>query len=76
MQTGDMVYYLFTDKHGVENKIPARVLSVDDEDVLISIGRYDVHSKEVSVMASTVRFSSLLSRQVPCSYEDELMAEQ
>lgn len=72
MQAADMVYYLFTDKHGVETKIPARVLSADKDKVLIRVGRYDVHTKEVSVMESAVSPSSLLSRQVPCSYEDEL----
>ena len=74
MQAGDMVYYLFTDQHGVETKIPAIVLSNVDQDIVIRIGRYDVHTKNVSVMESTVSRDSLLPRQVPCSYEDELIA--
>ena len=74
MQAGDMVYYLFTDQHGVETKIPARVVAADPQDgILIRIGRYDVHTKEVSVLESTVNPDSLANRQVACSYEDELL---
>ena len=73
MQAGDMVYYRYTDQHGVETKIPARVVAVDDDDITISIGRYDVHTKQVSVMQSSVSPQSVLLRQVPCSYEDELL---
>ena len=74
MQAGDMVYYLFTDQHGVETKIPARVISADGDEILISIGRYDVHTKQVTVLQSTVGPDHLLARRVPCSYEDELTA--
>ncbi len=74
MQAGDMVYYLFTDQHGIETKIPARVVSGGEDGILIRIGRYDVHTKQVNVMASTVGLQTLLVRQVPCSYEDELVA--
>lgn len=73
MQAGDMVYYLFTDQQGVETKIPARVITSDGTTITISIGRYDVHTKQVSVMQSTVSPHSVLQRQVPCSYEDELI---
>lgn len=75
MRAGDMVYYLFTDQQGVENKIPARVLSSHEEQIVIRIGRYDVHTKQVTVLESTVSHGSLQPRQVPCSYEDELIAQ-
>ncbi len=74
MQAGDMVYYLFTDQQGVKTKIPARVLSSADGALVIRIGRYDVHTKQVAVLESTVSQDSLQPRRVPCSYEDELIA--
>ena len=75
MQAGDMVYYLFTDQQGVENKIPAVVLSCSEAQIVIRIDRYDVHTKQVAVLESTVSQESLQPRQVPCSYEDELITQ-
>ena len=72
MQTGDMVYYLYTDKNGTPIKFAAIVLGLEDDGVAIRVGRYDVHTKEVSTFESTVSEASLQRRNVPCSYEDEL----
>lgn len=72
MQAADMVYYLYTDKHGVPLKLPAVVIGVDDNGIAIRVGRYDVHSKEVSTIESVVAAESLQPRSVPCSYEDDL----
>lgn len=72
MQAADMVYYLYTDKHGVPLKLPAVVIGVDDDGIAIRVGRYDVHSKEVSTFESVVATESLQPRSVPCSYEDDL----
>jgi hypothetical protein len=72
MQSGDMVYYLYTDKNGVPIKFAAVVIGLDDHGIAVRVGRYDVHSKEVSTFESVVSPSSLQPRSVPCSYEDEL----
>ncbi len=72
MQTGDRVYYLYTDKNGIPIKFAAIVLGLESEGILIRVGRYDVHRKEVSTFESIVSESSLQPRGVPCSYEDEL----
>ena len=72
MQAGDMVYYLYTDKNGTQIKFAALVLGLRDDAVSIRIGRYDVHSKQVSTFESVVPKASLQPRSVPCSYEDEL----
>lgn len=67
-----MVYYLYTDKNGTNIKFAAIVLSQESEGILIRVGRYDVHSKEVSTFESTVPESLIQPRSVPCAYEDEL----
>ena len=67
-----MVYYLYTGKNGTPIKFAAIVLSVATDGILIRVGRYDVHSKEVSTFESTVPESLLQPRNVPCAYEDEL----
>jgi hypothetical protein len=72
MQSGDLVYYLYTDKNGVPIKYAAVVIGLDDHGIAVRVGRYDVHSKEVSTFESVVSPSSLQPRSVPCSYEDEL----
>ena len=72
MKAGDMVYYLYTDKQGVPIKFAAVVLSIEDDGIQIRVGRYDVHSKEISTFESVVSSASLQTRSVPCSYEDEL----
>ena len=74
MQPGDMVYYLYTGKNGTPIKFAAVVLGIEDDGVAIRVGRYDVHSKEVSTFESVVSESSLQPRSVPCSYEDDLQA--
>ena len=72
MNVNDKVYYLHTNKNGTPVKFAAVVLSVEDDKVSIRVGRYDVHSKEISTFESTVPVQTLQSRSVPCSYEDEL----
>jgi len=72
MKADDRVYYQHTDKHGVPIKFAAIVLSVEDEGIKIRVGRFDVHSKEISTFESIVSSESLQPRSVPCSYEDEL----
>lgn len=72
MQAGDRVYYLYTDKNGTPIKFAAIVLGLESEGILIRVGRYDVHRKEVSTFESIVSETSLQPRNVPCSYEDEL----
>jgi hypothetical protein len=72
MKNGDMVYYLYTDKNGVPIKFAAIVIGLDDNGIAIRVGRYDVHSKEVSTFESVVAEASVQPRTVPCSYEDQL----
>ena len=72
MQSGDMVYYLNTDQNGTQVKYAAVVLAVESDGILIRVGRYDVHSKEVSTFESTVPEQALQLRSIPCSFEDEL----
>jgi hypothetical protein len=72
MKNGDKVYYLYTDKNGVPMKFAAIIIGLDDNGIAIRVGRYDVHSKEVSTFESVVSEASLQPRTVPCSYEDEL----
>lgn len=75
IESGDMVYYLYTDKHGVPIKYAAIVLAAQDDGILIRVGRYDVHTREVSSFESVVAAATLQSRSVPCSYEDELTGQ-
>ncbi len=72
MQPGDRVYYLYTGKDGTPIKYAAIVLALEDEGVLIRVGKYDVHTQEVKTLESLVAASALQPRSVPCSYEDEL----
>ena len=75
MQTGDKVYYLYTDKNGVTIKYAAIVLEQQADGVLIRVGRYDVHTREVSSFELAVSAAKLQPRSVPCSYEDELTGQ-
>jgi hypothetical protein len=75
IKPGDMVYYLYTDKHGVPIKYAAIVLAAQDDGILIRVGRYDVHTREVSSFESVVAVATLQLRSVPCSYEDELTGQ-
>ena len=72
MKDGDKVYYLYTDKNGVPIKFAAIIIGLDEHGIAIRVGRYDVHSKEVSTFESVVSEASPQQRTVPCSYEDEL----
>ena len=75
MNIDDKVYYLYTDKNGTPIKFAAVVLGLESDGVLIRVGRYDVHSKEVSTFESVVSESALQPRSVPCSYEGELQGK-
>jgi len=72
MQPGDRVYYLYTGKDGTPIKYAAIVLAIEDEGILIRVGKYDVQSQEVKTLESVVAATALQPRSVPCSYEDEL----
>ena len=76
MQPKDMVYYLHTDKNGVPIKFAAVITSIEDDGIGIRVGRYDVHSKEVSTFAAVVPAESLQVRTVPCSYEADLQTQK
>ena len=71
---GDRVYYLYTGKDGTPIKFAAVVLGLEDDGVMIRVGRYDVHTREVKTFESSVPPDLLQPRSVPCSYEDELNA--
>lgn len=75
MQSDDMVYYLYTDKNGVQIKFAAIVIALQADGILIRVGRYDVHTREVSTFESVVATATLRPRSVPCSYEDELTGQ-
>jgi hypothetical protein len=75
MQTGDMVYYLYTDKHGTPIKIAGVVLGVEPDGVLIRIGRYDVQTNKVNTLESVVPESTLKPRSIPWTFENELQAQ-
>jgi len=74
-KTGDRVYYLYTDEHNVPIKFAAIVLAQQADGILIRVGRYDVHTRDVSTFESVVARSTLRPRSVPCSYEDELTGQ-
>ena len=74
MAPGDRVYYLYPGKDGTPIKFAAVVLGLEDDGILIRVGRFDVHRQEVSTFESTVTAQSLEPRQVPCSFEDDLTA--
>ena len=74
MQPGDRVYYLYTGKDGTPIKFPAIVLGIEDDGVMIRVGRFDVHKQEVTTFESAVPADLLAPRAVPCSFENELAA--
>ena len=69
------MYYLYTDKNGVTIKYAAIVLGLQADGILIRVGRYDVHTREVSSFESVVPAVKLQPRSVPCSYEEELTGQ-
>ena len=75
MQAGDRVYYLYTDKNNVQIKFAAIVLAQQADGILIRVGRYDVHTRNISTFESVVATATLRPRSVPCSYEDELTGQ-
>ncbi len=75
MQAGDRVYYLYTDKNNVQIKFAAIVLAQQADGILIRVGRYDVHTRNISTFESVVTAATLRPRSVPCSYEDELTGQ-
>jgi hypothetical protein len=75
MNSGDMVYYLYTGKDGTPIKFAALVLGVEEEGILIRVGRFDVHSRQVSTFDSVVAADLLQPRTVPCAFEDMLQGD-
>jgi len=75
MNTNDMVYYLHTNQNGTPVKFAAIVLGQESDDILIRVGRYDVHTREVATFESVVSAATLQPRSVRCSYEDELQGQ-
>ncbi len=72
MQAGDKVYYLYTDRNGTPIKVAGVVLGIEDDGVLIRIGRYDVQTNKVNTLDSVVAESTLKPRSVPWTFEDDL----
>jgi hypothetical protein len=72
MNPGDMVYYLYTDEYKNQTKYAATVISLEDDGAVIRVGRFDVHSKEISTFEASVSNDKLEPRSIPCSYEEEL----
>jgi len=72
MNTNDMVYYQHTNKNGTPIKYAAIVLAQQSDGILIRVGRYDVHTKEVATFEAVVSPATLQPRSIRCSYEDEL----
>ena len=72
LSAGDMVYYLYSDRQGTPIKCPARVISLEAKGVLVRVGRFDVHRKQVSTFESVVSPDSLQVRTLACAFESEL----
>lgn len=72
MNAGDMVYYLYTGKDGTPIKFAAVVLALESDGILIRVGKFDVSTQEVKTFESVVAETSLETRSVPCSYEEQL----
>ena len=72
MQSGDMVYYLYTSKGGTPVKVAGVVLALEADGVLIRIGRYDVQTNNVNTLESVVPESTLKPRTIPWTFEDKL----
>lgn len=66
------MYYLYTGKDGTPIKYAAIVLALEDEGILIRVGKYDVQTQEIKTLESVVAESALQPRSIPCSYEAEL----
>jgi len=69
-----MVYYLYTGKDGTPIKFAAIVLALENDGILIRVGKFDVNTQEVKTFESVVAENSLQPRSVACSYEAELQA--
>jgi len=72
MKAGDKVYYLHTNQLGNETKFAAMVIRVQDDGIFIRIGRLNVDLQEIKTFESIVSADTLVPRQTPCSFEDEL----
>ena len=72
MQSGDMVYYLYTDKYDKQVKYAAIVISRKGEEFQIRVGRLDVFSQKIVIFESAVSADKLSPRSIPCSFENEL----
>ncbi|MFT5599280.1 MAG: hypothetical protein ACI9V8_001859 [Urechidicola sp.] len=72
MKAGDKVYYLHTNQLGCETKFAAMVIAVEDDGIFIRVGRLNVDLQEIKTFESLVPAKSLVPRNTPCSFEDEL----
>jgi hypothetical protein len=72
MNAGDKVYYLHTNQLGYETKFAAIVIAVEDNGILIRVGRLNVDLQAIKTFESVVRADSLIPRNTPCSFEDDL----
>ena len=75
MQNGDRVYYTHQAKGGITQKFPAVVLSVEEHNIKIRIGRLNVATQKIDTGIFTVSSETLSARRTPCNYEDELSGE-
>lgn len=67
-----MVYYLHLNAVGTEVKFPALVLDIDDDGVLIRVGRFNPTTSDLATFESTVAKDRLLPRSTAFSFEKEL----
>ena len=72
MQAGDKVYYLYTDKYDNATKFAAVVISVEDDGILVRVGKFDVLLHEIKTFDSIVPAQKLSPRKTNCSFENEL----
>lgn len=72
MKAGDKVYYLHTNQLGNETKFAAMVIRIQDDGIFIRVGRLNVDLQEIKTFESIVSADTLVPRQTPCSFEDEL----
>ena len=75
MQNGDRVYYTHQDKSGITQKFPAIILSVEEDNIKIRIGRLNVATQKIDTGVFTVNSKTLSTRRTPCNYEEELLGE-
>jgi hypothetical protein len=66
------VNYLHTNQFGYETKFAAMVITVEDDDIFIQVGRLNVDLQKIKTFESVVPADSLVARNAPCSFENDL----